>query len=60
MSSLFDDLERGMLSYSAQTNKYMEGLDKHTAGISKHLVEAINELRLSLADLNTERLSEVS
>jgi hypothetical protein len=60
MSSLFDDLERGMLGYSAQTNKYMEGLDKHTAGISKHLVEAINELRMTLRDLSSQRLSEVS
>lgn len=58
MSSLFDDLEQGMLGYSAQTNKYMEGLDKHTSGISKHLVEAIGELRMTIADLNSDRLSE--
>jgi hypothetical protein len=53
MQSLFNGIESGLKDYSMQTNDYMQSLDQYTAGISDNLVEAINELKLTVNDIKS-------
>lgn len=56
MKELFNGINQGLTDYSGKTNAYMSSLDGHTAQISQHLVEAINELKVSVEDLKRKEL----